>query len=257
MFCGKCGKEVADGTKFCPHCGEAVNNQSTPTEVNSISSDSTVNEIGSNAKSGNTGKFKKLLIYAVVAVVAFLGFGAIVSMFDSTDSPDWLDKIPVIAPNGNTLDLYSSIGSQFLYSIQYSEIPSGDALRFGISNNKGLEHYKLSKTSNAYVSYNGQKAVYAENDLPDSLVGLPVRLQPEIAACEPIIAKTENGTYLLFYRAKSEQADMYLVFVMDTPTDPSTSYLNWIPLYRIEVADAAYCAFLNGEQKLEVISIPD
>ena len=92
MFCGKCGKEVSEGTKLCPYCGEAVSNQDTPTEVQSDNSvtqadNSTMNGVGSNTKSGNTEKFKKLLIYAVVAVVAFLGFGAIVSMFDSANSP--------------------------------------------------------------------------------------------------------------------------------------------------------------------------
>ena len=261
MFCGKCGKEVSEGTKLCPHCGEAVNNQSTPTEVQSntptvtLVENSTVNKVGSNDNPAKVGKLKKLIIYVAVAVALFLGFGAIVNTFDST--PDWLDKIPVIPVTGNTLNLFSSTGSQHLYSIQYSEIPSDDIIMYGIANSKELEHYKLNKTSDAYVSFRGQKAVYAEGGLPDSLVELPVKFHKEVADYEPLIARTENGTCLFLYRAKNEQTDMYLIYVMKTPNDLSISYLSWRPLYRIEVADASYCAFLNGEQKLEVISIPD
>ena len=25
MFCIKCGKQIADGSKFCPYCGAAIN----------------------------------------------------------------------------------------------------------------------------------------------------------------------------------------------------------------------------------------
>ena len=31
MFCGKCGKEVKDGTRFCPYCGYMVSSGDTST----------------------------------------------------------------------------------------------------------------------------------------------------------------------------------------------------------------------------------
>ncbi len=35
MFCKKCGKEVADGTKFCPNCGENLENTTVVFQNNS------------------------------------------------------------------------------------------------------------------------------------------------------------------------------------------------------------------------------
>jgi len=32
MFCSKCGKEIADDTKFCSSCGENLNNKSNPVQ---------------------------------------------------------------------------------------------------------------------------------------------------------------------------------------------------------------------------------
>ena len=256
MFCGKCGKEVAEGTKLCPYCGDAVSNSSTPAEVkpdNSVTQadNSTINGVGSNAKSGNTGKFKKLLIYAVVAVVAFLGFGAVVSMFDSTDYPDWLDKIPVVTEGS------SVIGSEYVDSImsaatqvKYDEI-ADDAATLGMPNDNRIKYYKAS----GYCGiYNGE-IVYISATATGASGNYPFASYSDIAPYEPLIIK-RNNLYLLCYKLENAQENCYVMF-MATPSDPTTSYLTWVPLIRIDAKSAEFCDFLNGTYECEVVSVPN
>ena len=272
MFCSNCGKQITDGTKVCPHCGAAVNNQpvsENPLRNPEVQQASASEPMKSGQTAKKTGLPKKPLIIIAVAVALFLGFGAIVSMFDGNESEpsfspvldifDLLGKIPEIATETNMLSMYSSIGSGLIPAIQYTDIPSDDIATFGLPNDSAIEYYG---NGSVYLGFRDKSATYVGMDMPDSLAGVPVKSHTEIAAYEPLIARTAKGTYLFLYRAlgeqayRCEQAYRYVVYVMDTPADPSASYLNWIPLYRIEVSDISDCTFLNGTQKLEIVSIP-
>lgn len=82
-FCGKCGKPL-DGGKFCPHCGEAVEQiQSEVTPNNHLN------------KTAKISLKKKLIIAGVIVCAAF----AIIKLTSKTvnEPCDWCGNSPSVA----------------------------------------------------------------------------------------------------------------------------------------------------------------
>lgn len=68
MFCKNCGKEIADGVKFCPECGVTQTVNDTTSGQGNISMDDTANKIV-NAVSGSIEKINPLCIAGLVLTI--------------------------------------------------------------------------------------------------------------------------------------------------------------------------------------------
>jgi len=279
MFCSHCGKEVAAGAKFCANCGVAVNSQPTPAAEPPKAPAPTaqrevpaVEQVGS--PSGNvTGSGgqpekkkkrvpKKPLIIIAAVLVLIVGFGAVLSLFEGDSEPDsdsegsngldWVEKIPVIDGESSTLELDSRIATNLEYfkTMKCTELSAEIVQKYGISDNSDIKYHNTQNTS-TYTGFYDDAAVYTVMDMPDQLANKPFSAV-FASKTEPLVAKTTSGTYLLFYKGEIS----YFIYIMNEIADSSNSYLSWIPAYRIEVSDTKYCSFLNGEQELEIISIP-
>ena len=85
MFCKNCGKEIADGVKFCPECGVTQMVNDTTSGQGNISMDDTANKIV-NAVSGGIEKINPLCIAGLVLTIlmfffnycGLVGFAAII-----------------------------------------------------------------------------------------------------------------------------------------------------------------------------------
>lgn len=85
MFCKNCGKEIADGVKFCPECGVIQTVNDTASGQGNISMDDTANKIV-NAVSGGIEKINPLCIAGLVLTIlmfffnycGLVGFAAII-----------------------------------------------------------------------------------------------------------------------------------------------------------------------------------
>lgn len=85
MFCKNCGKEIADGVKFCPECGVTQTVNDTTSGQGNISMDDTANKIV-NAVSGGIEKINPLCIAGLVLTIlmfffnycGLVGFAAII-----------------------------------------------------------------------------------------------------------------------------------------------------------------------------------
>ena len=279
MFCSHCGKEVAAGAKFCANCGAAINSQPTPAAEPPKAPAPTaqrevpaVEQVGK--PSGNTtgsggqpekkkkGVPKKPLIIVAAVLVLIVGFGAVLSLFGDGSEPDsdskgsngldWVEKIPVIDGESSTLELDSRIATNLEYfkTMKCTELSAEIVQKYGISDNSDIKYHNTQNTS-TYTGFYDNAAVYTVMDMPDQLANRPFSAA-FASKTEPLVAKTTDGTYLLFYKGEIS----YFIYIMNEVSDSSTSYLSWIPAHRIEVSDTKYCSFLNGEQELEIVSIP-
>ena len=85
MLCKNCGKEIADGVKFCPECGVTQTVNDTTGGQGNISMDDTANKIV-NAVSGGIEKINPLCIAGLVLTIlmfffnycGLVGFAAII-----------------------------------------------------------------------------------------------------------------------------------------------------------------------------------
>ena len=279
MFCSHCGKEVAAGAKFCANCGAAVNSQPTPAaeppkapaptaqrEVPAAEQverpSGNVTGSGGQPEKKKKGVPKKPLIIVAAVLVLIVGFGAVLSLFEGDSEPDsdskgsngldWVEKIPVIVGESSTLELDSKLALNLKYYdlLEYSDMSSDFVEKFGISTNPAVKYIQI-RNSEIYDGFYEDEAVYTVMNMPDQLANKPFSAA-FASKTEPLVAKTTGGTYLLFYKGEIS----YFIYIMNEILDSSTSYLSWIPAYRIEVSDTKYCSFLNGEQELEIISIP-
>lgn len=73
MFCGNCGKEIAEDQKYCPHCGNKITRTAEPSK----SSDLSVEKEGGSKKSNSIKCLVFGIIAASCAAVAFFGGGGI------------------------------------------------------------------------------------------------------------------------------------------------------------------------------------
>lgn len=48
MYCRKCGKEIPDGAKFCPNCGEKTDDTTVEEKVNSVDLNTSSNTYNGN-----------------------------------------------------------------------------------------------------------------------------------------------------------------------------------------------------------------
>lgn len=275
MFCGHCGKEVTVGAKFCPNCGAAIENQPVPTEGQPKTP--TVEQPGNPIKkpiagNGQSGKGKKgmpkpLIIVAAVLVL-FIGFGAILNLFDGGNEPtsgsgdsdglDWVEKIPVVNTRmiGNIFEADSDMQQETadnlknLPTMTYLDYQEkvGDLFNMmGMTTNDKIIYYQADRMFGFYDN----NVVYLA-----TMVDGTVASSPACPQSEPLIARlqTSKGDMcLLFYKEENG----YLILGTLPPTDPSIgSYLTWKLLLVIMVPSQEYCSFLNGEQELEIVSIP-
>lgn len=67
MFCKNCGKEIEDGTKFCPHCGTSIA-ADTPSPEPVLPNNSPVAKTTSNRNGLKTAK----LIIGIISIVLFI-----------------------------------------------------------------------------------------------------------------------------------------------------------------------------------------
>lgn len=67
MFCKNCGKEIEDGTKFCPHCGTSIA-ADTPSTEQAPPKRSPVAKTASNRNGLKTAK----LIIGIISIVLFI-----------------------------------------------------------------------------------------------------------------------------------------------------------------------------------------
>ena len=95
MFCGNCGKEINEKTKFCPYCGQAV--QSAANNMNY-----TENHIGHQKSS--SGKWIVLTI-AIIAVV-------IIGFFTLGNPEDEILQFRLNVVNHTGVDIYSLYASE-------------------------------------------------------------------------------------------------------------------------------------------------
>lgn len=67
MFCRNCGKEIEDGTKFCPHCGTSIA-ADTPSSEPALPNNSPVVKTAGNRNGMKTAK----LIIGIISIVLFI-----------------------------------------------------------------------------------------------------------------------------------------------------------------------------------------
>ena len=70
MFCVKCGREIADGSRFCPSCGNAIN---------SVASAPTSEPGASAAPPTTPAKKKSSLMWIIIGIVILLAFIAVLN----------------------------------------------------------------------------------------------------------------------------------------------------------------------------------
>lgn len=295
MYCTNCGKEIADGVKFCTNCGAAVNNQTVtppvvklqdaPTPIPDIQPEvpavEKMGDSGENiAKSGNQPEKKKMtvpkkpLIIAAAVLVLIVGFGAILSLFgggsesdsdiEVSDGLDWVEKIPLVAVNNETLsnetaEFFANYWKESIYPELEAEFTSNTPMSpdkwFGMPVIDDAQYYawgggyfvrKNSETVYALTLYTGseQKAF--------SSFSVTAASGDKVFSATPLIVKnTLSGMYLLICKNNNSYN-----ILMAIPSDPTSHYSTWPIAAYIVVSNKEYCGFLNGDVPVEVVSIP-
>ncbi len=95
MFCGQCGKEIIEGTVFCPYCGSRIVYH----QPNSYQKSEITNEVHmqSSVKTKSTDKTKKFIILIVavaILLLAMLIIGLIVNNVVNNQNNDPEEKMP-------------------------------------------------------------------------------------------------------------------------------------------------------------------
>lgn len=67
MFCSKCGKEIKDGEKFCPNCGETIENRVAESSITEPSSETETTQNTSSQKSTPVG-----FILGLISIIAWI-----------------------------------------------------------------------------------------------------------------------------------------------------------------------------------------
>lgn len=78
MQCKKCGKEIPEGTKFCPYCGAPQTEETTPVQQQNYEQNNT--PVQSNNDAGKGAATASLVLGIVSVVCWFTGVGAIISV---------------------------------------------------------------------------------------------------------------------------------------------------------------------------------
>lgn len=80
MYCGKCGKEVADGSKFCPVCGASLQRPEAP-EGGAVPPQAVKNAFEQRREAKARKKKGGIILGVVLAIVVVVGIAAIVLHF--------------------------------------------------------------------------------------------------------------------------------------------------------------------------------
>lgn len=140
MFCKNCGKEVADGLKFCPACGGAME-ETTPVY------DATPQAYGAQQKTGfalDAQKKKLIAIVAAVLVVAILAIIFIPKLFGGVKSAEDLAIKAVEANLENDLEYYE------FYMYDYYDYTERRWTGYAEDNDMTLEEYIEEKAFDEY-----------------------------------------------------------------------------------------------------------
>ena len=151
MFCKTCGKEVADGIKFCPACGSELNNSERKVEDNvqnslSINLDKVIEIKGKRAGEESffyVALWLFLLLFAVgtwVSWIIFFGLTiyAFMKIPRTVSYNSFLKKIITnekahFSPLRKSIDI-SIIENETNYEIKKNHLPFKEAFRFSIKN---------------------------------------------------------------------------------------------------------------------------